>query len=123
MNTTENIQVLPESKATRMPFEWGHLTWFANNELGNCKKMTLGRCVINPGHSNHRHYHPNCTEVLIVISGKISHTLADNKEVEMNPGDTVTIPANVWHCARNIGDTEAVLFIAFDSADRKTVGE
>jgi hypothetical protein len=29
----------------------------------------------------------------------------------------------VWHCALNIGDEPAVLFIAFSSADRQTIGE
>jgi hypothetical protein len=29
----------------------------------------------------------------------------------------------VWHQARNVGDTEALLLIVFNSADRETVGE
>ena len=49
--------------------------------------------------------------------------MANGSESEMKPGDTVTIPPNVWHRATNIGDSEALLFIVFTSADRQTVGE
>jgi quercetin dioxygenase-like cupin family protein len=38
-------------------------------------------------------------------------------------GDTVVIPPNVRHCATNIDQTDAILFIAFSSADRQTTGE
>jgi quercetin dioxygenase-like cupin family protein len=41
----------------------------------------------------------------------------------MGEGDVVTIPPNVWHRATNLGDEDAVLYIAFSSADRQTVGE
>jgi quercetin dioxygenase-like cupin family protein len=118
-----DIQILPQPQATHIPFDWGHLTWFAGQSLGNSNEMTIGRCVLKPGQGNPRHYHPNCTEILVVVQGRIEHTGAEGKIVPLGEGDTVTIPANIWHCAKNIGETEAVLFIAFSSADRKTVGE
>ncbi len=118
-----SIQLLPATKSDNATFDWGRLTWFASAPLGNSDAMTIGRCVLAPGHSNPRHYHPNCSEVLVVIQGRIRHTAADDTEVEMGEGDTVTIPANTWHCATNIGDGEAVLFIAFSSPDRQTIGE
>jgi quercetin dioxygenase-like cupin family protein len=117
------IQVHPLDAAAQHAFAWGELTWFANRELGNSEEMTIGRCVLKPGERNPRHYHPNCSEILVVISGRISHTSGPDQETEMGEGDTVTIPPNAWHCARNIGPGEAVLFIAFSSADRKTIGE
>ena len=59
----------------------------------------------------------------MVISGHIRHTAANGATAELHAGDTVTIPPNVWHNATNLGGDEAVLFIAFSSADRQTVGE
>jgi quercetin dioxygenase-like cupin family protein len=118
-----SIQMLPKESTEHLPFEWGHLTWFANRALGNSDKLTLGRCVLKPGMSNPRHYHPNCTELLVVLSGRIMHTSGPDEERQMETGDVVSIPANNWHCARNIGDCEAVLLIAFTSADRETIGE
>ncbi|HEX4124103.1 MAG TPA: cupin domain-containing protein [Tepidisphaeraceae bacterium] len=120
---TPTIRCNPSSSAEHLSFEWGKLTWFASAALGNSSDMTVGRCILNPGKSNPRHQHPNCSETLVVLQGRIAHTGPDGSEVEMNVGDTVTIPAGIWHHARNIGDEEAVLYIAFSSADRKTIGE
>lgn len=110
----------PEQTAS---FDWGSLTWFANREQGNSQDMTVGLCRLLPGQSNPRHYHPNCSEILVVMQGRIKHTLSEDSEAEMGPGDAITIEANTWHHATNIGDEEALLYIAFSSADRKTIGE
>jgi quercetin dioxygenase-like cupin family protein len=58
-----------------------------------------------------------------VIQGRIRHTFTGDREIELGAGDTVVIPADVRHSATNIGETDAVLFITFSSADRQTVGE
>lgn len=100
--------------------ECGDLTWFVSGELGNSAAMTVGRSIIRPGEANPRHYHPNCEEVLHVLQGRILHTI-DDREVELHEGETISIPPNVVHNARNIGATDAVLFICFSSADRETV--
>jgi quercetin dioxygenase-like cupin family protein len=55
--------------------------------------------------------------------GRIEHTGPGGEKVKLGEGDTVTIPANIWHQAVNVGETEAILFIAFSSADRQTIGE
>ena len=120
---TKDIQVLPQSEAQRQEFSWGNLTWFANRALGNSDDMTVGRCILKPGRTNGRHYHPNCSETLVVIQGRIRHTFTGGRETELSEGDTVVIPANVRHSATNIGEIDAVLFITFSSADRQTVGE
>ncbi len=103
--------------------EWGELTWFASAALGNSQDMTVGQCVIKPGMSNPMHHHPNCSEVLHVLKGKIAHRFTEGAEAESSEGDTITIPANLPHCARNIGETDAVLLIAFSSAQRQVTGE
>lgn len=118
-----DISLLPFGRADQMEFDWGQLTWYASRTLGNSEDMTIGRCLLKPGQGNPRHYHPNCSEVLIVMQGQITHTMAGGGETEMKEGDTVTIPPNIWHSARNIGSSDAHLFIAFSSSDRQTVGE
>jgi len=85
--------------------------------------MTVGRCVLRPHSANPRHFHPNCSEILVVMKGVIRHTAAHGVESIMKEGDVVTIPPNIWHRATNVGHEEAVLFIAFSSADRSTIGE
>lgn len=120
---TAPIQLLPWENATKADFEWGDLAWYANRGLGNSSELTVGRCRLKPGQGNPRHYHPNCSEVLVVMQGTIVHTGPGGDDVPMKAGDTVTIPPNVWHCARNTGQDDALLFIAFSSADRETAGE
>ena len=38
-------------------------------------------------------------------------------------GDTIVVPPDFPHQARNVGDIDAVLLIAFSSADRQVKGE
>jgi quercetin dioxygenase-like cupin family protein len=59
----------------------------------------------------------------VVLQGTIAHTLGDGTEARMEAGDTITVPRNFVHQARNIGVQDAVLYIAFSSADRQTIGE
>lgn len=119
----ESIRVLKSNEARVMRFPWGELTWWADAENGNSDALTVGRCVLEPGSSNPRHYHPNCSEILVVLEGTIEHTLSEKESVLMQPGDTVTIPCNLWHNARNVGAGRAVLLITFSSATRQTIGE
>ena len=114
--------VLKAKDAVKQDFEWGQLNWFVNQEIGNSRNLTLGKCLIKPGHENPRHHHPNCEEILQLTDGKILHSVGD-KQIEMNPGDTIVIPPNVVHNARNIGKTDAVMTIIFSTANRLTEGE
>ena len=107
-------------EAANVLMESGELTWFASRQLGNSEAMTVGRAMLPPGGMSPRHFHPNCEEILHVLQGTIRHTM-DGEEAALGPGDTVTIPARVVHNARNIGETDAILFLCFSSADRETV--
>lgn len=105
------------------PMEWGgRLVWMVSGAQGNSTTLTVGRCYIDPGHANPRHYHPNCDEVLHLIKGTLLHSAGD-EVVTMSAGDTISIPANVLHNAQNIGDEEAVMVITFSTPDRQAVGE
>jgi len=116
------IALLKVADCKTQKTKWGALTWFTSRELGNSETMTTGQCLIKPGCSNPRHSHPNCEEVLHVTQGRILHSI-EGKEVVMETGDTICIPPNIKHNAKNIGKVEAVLMICFSSADRQTKGE
>lgn len=106
-------------KVINQPF--GSLTWFVSDDQHNCGSMTVGQAVLKPGMESPRHLHPNCDEVLHVVKGTIEHALEGGKTVTMNSGDTITIPMNTWHNAKNIGKEDALLFLSFSSAQRKIV--
>ncbi len=114
--------VLEASAARVETFHWGELQWYVSGSIGNSETTTVGRCILKPGQENPRHIHPNCEEILQVISGTIMHSLADGT-YQMNPGDAIAIPQNIVHNARNIGTEDAVLTIVFSSAYRETQGE
>lgn len=98
---------------------WGKLTWLASRELGNSTTMTFGRVTIPAGQANPRHRHPNCDEILHLISGRLEHSLGSEKFL-LNPGDTISIPAGQWHNASALDDRDADMVICFSSADRET---
>jgi len=97
---------------------WGGIIWTASGQVGNSKTMSFGRVTIRAGLENPRHRHPNCDEILHVISGRIEHLLGENCFM-MEAGDTISIPQGVWHQARAVG-VDAVIAICFSSPDRLT---
>ncbi len=100
---------------------WGELRWYTSAAMDNSRVMTTGVAILRPGKSNPVHYHPNCDEILTVVSGKIQHTM-NEVSVEMSAGDTVSIPQGVLHNATNTGDEDAILAISFNTAFRGAVG-
>jgi quercetin dioxygenase-like cupin family protein len=99
---------------------WGRLHWYASAPIGNADFLTVGRCIIEEGQQNPRHYHPNCEEVLQVLEGHILHSFGD-ETFEMHEGDVIVIPPRVIHNAKNLGTGQCVLAISFSSADRRVV--
>jgi quercetin dioxygenase-like cupin family protein len=102
-----------------LEFPWGRITWIVSRKLGNSTVMTFGRVLMRARMSNPRHRHPNCDEILHLLSGRIDHTLGAESFV-MEAGDTISIPAGVWHQARALDGADAEMVIAFSSADRET---
>lgn len=119
----EQIVLKRSDEAIAQPQPWGELIWHAGRALNNSGEMTVGRCILNPGQANPPHSHPNCSEILVVQEGHIMHTFNNGEDVEMKPGDAITIPAGIKHNARNIGAGRAELIVIFSSADRQTRGE
>jgi quercetin dioxygenase-like cupin family protein len=60
--------------------------------------------------------------VLHVVRGHIEHRVGD-EWVEMNAGDTISVPLGVIHQARNLGPEESEFLITFNTADRQVIGE
>ena len=105
---------------TEVSFPWGMLRWLMNDKLSAGTEQTLGLCRIEVGQKNPFHYHPNCEEVLYILSGKGTHSF-DGDKVELRPGMTLRVPQGVKHDLVNTGDEPIVCIIAFSSGDRQTV--
>lgn len=109
--------------ATQLPIEknaWGTLQWICNEKLMPGAAQTVGLAMILPAKRNPVHFHPNCEEVLHVISGQGLQSY-DGRTIELKPGMTIRIPAKVKHNMVNTGTEPLRTVISFSSGDRQTV--
>lgn len=103
-----------------LKFDWGAIKWLCNSQLQAGSEQTFGIVFIEPGKSNPLHSHPNCEEILYVLSGECDHLLNDEK-VHLKAGDAIRIPTGVKHKAISVGWEPLRAVISFSSADRKTI--
>ena len=54
--------------------------------------------TLKPGFYLARHHHKIMTEVFYILQGEVE-LIFDDQTVVAGPGDTVTVPPNVWHAA------------------------
>ena len=98
---------------------WGTLQWVCNEKLMPGAEQTIGLATIFPGKQNPVHYHPNCEEVLYVISGQGLQSY-DGRTIPLKVGMTIRIPAKVRHNLLNTGTQPLQTIVSFSSGDRKT---
>lgn len=53
---------------------------------------------LKPGFYLARHHHKIMTEVFYILEGEVE-LIFDDETVVCKPGDTITVPPNVWHAA------------------------
>ena len=111
-----------ESLAARQEQDWGVLRWLASADIGNAAGLTLGHVTLKAGVANPRHCHRTCEEVLYLLRGTLTHTLGD-ESFPMGPGDTISIPAGVFHNGVNTGAEDAEMIVVYDTATRDFVLE
>lgn len=111
-----------EAAAARVREDWGTLSWKASAALGNASGHTLGIVTIKAGASNPRHAHPTTEESLHLLSGRLRHSLGE-AEYTLEAGDTLHIPAGVFHHAESLGPGDAEMIVVYDKAQRDFVLE
>ncbi len=112
-----HIRTLADIDAKRIEEKWGSLRWIAGRDIGNAEGVVVGRVLIKVGHSNPRHSHPNCEEVLYLLRGRLEHTVGEEKVIT-DAGDVIVVPPGVPHIARNIGDEDADMIVAYSAGVR-----
>ena len=103
-----------------LEFPWGAITWLCNREVAPETAMTFGLVEILPGRKNALHYHPNCEELLYVLSGECDHSL-DGEVYHLEAGSLIRIPQGARHDAVNRGSEPVRCVIAYSSGDRQTI--
>lgn len=113
-------QVVTSGKGATQAFPWGGIQWLMGKAASIEAAQTFGIVFIGPNQANLRHYHPNCEELLYVLSGSCDHTLGE-ETFRLGPGDLIRVPQGVVHHAINAGWEPLRAVISFSSGDRQTV--
>lgn len=116
MDNSQYIASLNSTTANKT--EWGQLFWLVGAKEMPGAEQTFGVVKIAPGQRNPLHAHPNCEELLYVVSGECEHKLGDDLFI-LKAGDVIRIPKGVKHWARCTSDEELLAIICFSSADRR----
>lgn len=98
-------------------FAWGTIRWLINSEIDPKARITLGIVQIRAGQSNPMHTHPNCDELIHVLSGSCEHRLG-KRTVLLKAGDTLRVPAGVRHMAKTRNEPLRAV-IVYDSGQRQ----
>jgi quercetin dioxygenase-like cupin family protein len=115
------LKPMRPGNAPKEKYPWGDIHWLASDVSNGAKELTFGVTTVKAGGSNPLHRHPNCEEVLYVVSGEVEHFIEGTRRVKMKAGDSILIPRNRIHQAVNKGMGPAMLAVSFSSAKRKTV--
>lgn len=81
---------------------------------------------LKPGALREPHWHPNCWEFDVMVSGKVQMTIVAPNGVPsvftLEPGDVSFVPQGYVHSIKNIGTVEAVMPIVFNHEMPSDVG-
>jgi quercetin dioxygenase-like cupin family protein len=113
-----SVQRFDSVKEVKYP--WGWIRWMMNAELDPGAAQTFGIVQIDAGKRNPLHKHPNCEELLYVLSGSFENVVGD-KTVVMHAGDMIRIPANVPHQGINNTKEPMRAVISYSSGTRQMV--
>lgn len=120
MESPGNVAISNIKDLPAQAFPWGAIKWLCHKGLAPQAQQTLGLVFILPGQQNPLHYHPNCEEILFVLSGEGDHSF-NGDWVHLSPGMTICIPAGVRHNLVNKGWEPLTCVISFSSPERQTV--
>ncbi len=110
------VRSVDEQEAVRT--SWGQLCWLVGSEQMPGAEQTLGVVTIYPGRRNPLHAHPNCEELLYVVSGECDHRLGE-ETLHLTPGCVIRIPRGVPHWARCTSSEPLVSVVSFSSPERR----
>jgi len=100
------------------PTAWGQLVWLVDQHTMAGAEQTFGLVTIYPGQRNALHRHPNCEELLYVISGTCTHLLGEQL-YQLAPGSVIRIPRGVAHWARCTSAEPLIAAISFSAPNRQ----
>jgi len=97
---------------------WGAMSWLVEDRTVPGVGISLARMSVAPGETSPGHSHPNCHEIVHLVSGRIEQTVGSCC-YPMSAGDTVVVAPGVAHRTRNLSDAEpAELLVCYSAGTR-----
>lgn len=93
------------------------MQWLMEDAIDARAGLSLARMTVAPGVTSEAHRHPDCTEAVHLLTGRVEQRRGDDW-VALAAGETVLIPAGDVHQTRNSGGETAVLMVAYSSGAR-----
>jgi len=93
------------------------MQWLMEDAIEARAGLSLARMTVAPGVTSEAHRHPDCTEAVHLLSGRVEQRRGDDW-VALAPGETLLIPVGAVHQTRNPGPGPAVLMVAYSSGAR-----
>jgi mannose-6-phosphate isomerase-like protein (cupin superfamily) len=115
------LVIARDSERNKTVDSWGSMAWMANQPLSG-SSVAVGRLILHPGFSDSLHSHSNADEVIFLFRGNIRVKIGGS-QIDLGPGDALTIPLTVVHEIRNIGVGEAEMTLSYSSGSRKFTSE
>ena len=94
----KEVEIVPNGTGENYNYSQDHCFIKISSNSTN-GELCMVEDTLKPGFYLGRHHHKIMTEVFYVLEGEIEF-IFDGESVIANPGDTVSVPPNVWHAAK-----------------------
>lgn len=90
-------EVIRNGEGENYPYSQDHcfIKLSSNHTSG---KLSFVEDTLKPGFYLGRHHHKIMMEVFYILEGEVE-LIFDDETITAKPGDTITVPPNVWHAA------------------------
>jgi oxalate decarboxylase/phosphoglucose isomerase-like protein (cupin superfamily) len=100
----------------RVEFDWGNIHFLSEPAITGAQRFSFGIVELASGKGHARHNHPGSEEIIYVVSGRGEQMVDDQPAVEVGPGTSIYIPADVYHSTVNTGTETMQLVVVYSPA-------
>ncbi len=104
------------SDVDALVFDWGIVRILSEPAVTGAERFSFGVVELEPGKGHDRHNHPGAEEIIFVLEGQGEQMVDDRPPVNVGPGASIYIPADVFHSTLNTGSQTLRLAIVYAPA-------
>jgi oxalate decarboxylase/phosphoglucose isomerase-like protein (cupin superfamily) len=99
-----------------LEFDWGKIRFLSEPAVTQAERFSFGIVELAEGKGHARHNHPGSEEIIYVMSGEGEQMVDDQPAVQVGPGSSIYIPADVYHSTLNTGTGTMKLVVVYSPA-------